>query len=307
MSEPTPTLDREDVIAAMRSGKYARDVTWLRNLTIEGLNIGYRDEGDAFTTTAFTHMVYEKRGVQVRVQKEVSDDMLLSDLGDVKFGEIPWPAAGVEMFFEDPTLPTVVLAKTSAAELERMLPGLEIKAPPGMTQEQVREERVMLAMQSAEGVCLTFNLLQSVWDLTVNEGAMLNFDKAVALEADEHAVMKEMLRLALKVFAYASLPHYQPEPVREITKKMGGKPGFKERPARPALRVIYAPNLHTPREAGSGEHEVTGKTHRFLGRRGYFRTYRHERYREMRGKRVYIGPIKVAVAPPPTTIVVRKI
>lgn len=298
------TFRHTDVIAELRSGKYIKEMAWAPEMTPGAIERGFRHGGDPFVTTVFAQTLQRKVGVQIRVDKEVSDDLLQSDLGDVTFDEIEWPAPACEMFFEDPALPTFIVAKSSVQQIEKYIPGLTL-LDRTEGRPTTGERRVILTIQDRGGTAYSLNLIESVWDEIVNEGARMNMDAALALTDLENEVMKEALRLALKVFAYISLPQYQLKPTGEITKRMGGKPGWKNRPSRPSMRVIYAPNLHTPRDPSDSE--ATGKTHRFLGRRGHFKTYRHERYKTMRGKRVFIAPIKVdGLTLPPTKIIVRK-
>jgi hypothetical protein len=270
-------------IKSLRSGKYCRDLFWLPPQTCAEIQRGQDRIGDTFATSVFCHTAYRQWGAQIRVQKEVSDDMLQTDLGNTTMDEIPWPAKAVEMFFEDPALPTLALAKLTVPEIEKMIPGLTIAPHATNPSHWIYEPRVILCI----------NLVESIWDQVLFKDERFHMEKATPLDNEEDQVLKEALRLAIKVFAYASLPRYKPVPVTEITKKMGGKPGFRDRPKRPALRVVYLPSVHTVLPETNHEPTGQGKTHAFKGRRGFFRTFRHERYTVMRGKRIFVAPIVV--------------
>lgn len=286
-----------DSIEALQSGRYIRDLTWLPPTDSVGIERGQRMIGDTFATANFCQEAYRRWGAQVRVQAEVSTDMLQTDLGNTTMDEIIWPAKAVEMIFEDERLPGMVLAKLTVKEIKSMYPGLEIVENPLQPGKWYKEQRVVLCMESTKGELLALNLVESIWDGVLFKDERYDMLDAVPLDDEENGVLKEALRLCIKVFAYASLPRYKPVPVTQITRKMGGKPGFKGRPSRPSLRVVYLPTVHTVLPENEQDHEATGKgkSHAFKGRRGFFRTYRHERYVNMRGKRIFVAPVSVEI------------
>lgn len=274
-----------DVEKDLRSGRFVRDLTYYGKPITDKIVVGFeRVAGQTGVICLFGEALHKKRGVQMRVAKEVSDDMLLSDLGELRFDEICWPAASVEMFFEDPQLPTMLLGKTDGHELESLIgPGVEIHGD--------KEPRIMVRLEKKDGVCLVFNLKEPLWHKMFILGEPVPIAGSMQLEMSEEAAMNMMMKLAFKVFAYAAMVKYKPETVSVVTKAMGGKSGFKNRPHRPAVRVVYLPSLHTLRE--SEPHDPTGKTVTPHERRGYFRMYRHQRYINMIGKTQFIAPVKI--------------
>lgn len=277
----------------VRSGQFVRDLNWL-NWPINQFAVAQaqRKAGDSLVIAVLMEGLHQKRGVQMRVSKEVSDDMLLTDIGDLQFDDVAWPAQSIELFFEDPTLPTFLVSKCEPEELEKLF-GIEIS--------NKRPGRVMARLDT-ERTCLTLNLNRELWGPLFLEGKRLDVSRALPLSDVDNQTMNFMLRLAFKVFAYATLPRYVPENVTSITRAMGGKPGFKGRPNRPAKRVVYLPSVHTPREVYE-RGEPTGR--QILERRGFFRTYRHARYVNMRGKVQFIAPIKRGDVAKPTTFIVK--
>lgn len=292
-----------DIEQHLRSGHYARDLRWLNwPCTVGACQQAVDRGGYAYLMAHLSEAFHSKRGVQMRVTKEVSDDMLLTDMGNVGFHEVPWVAPSVEVFWEDPTLPTILLARANRLELESTVRGRLNHLIP------LPVERVMVRMdcQSPDGQkVLTEVLKEDTWEAAFIRGEQTEaLQGSLPINPQEARALRFMMGLAFKVFAYASLPRYAPEKVvAPITRAMGGKPGYMGRPMRPALRIIYLPSVHTvvKHEEGSNGGPYIGRS--FNGRRGHFRTYRHERYQTMRGVRQFIAPIRVSGAPEVTYMV----
>jgi hypothetical protein len=276
----------------VRSGTSLRDFQWFNQPSpARAINVGAEMGGDTLALCLMQEAVHRRHGVQMRVAKEVSDDMVLTDMGDLQFSDVAWPAESVEVFFEDPTLPTILVSKASNGEIERLIEGFTIT---GGVKE---EERVISRIDKKGGYVLINNLKESLWNELFIRGESMHIRGGLKLEPSEEKAMAFMLRLAFKVFAYASLPKYVPEKiVSPITRSMGGKSGYKGRPHRPAMRVVYLPAVHTARKDDQAR-DNTDETVSYVvvphDRRGYFRIYRHDRFKHMKGKRQFIAPVRI--------------
>jgi hypothetical protein len=98
-----------------------------------------------------------------------------------------------------------------------------------------------------------------------------------------------MLHLALKVFTFSSISQYTPTPLSKKQMTKGGKPQVKGRPDKPSFRVAYTVDV---REETKKETVRETATREFRGRRGVIRWFHHERFTHMRGKWIFIQPIK---------------
>lgn len=290
----------------IRSGKYVKELSYFgQPITAPVIKLA-AGLGSPALASMLQEAFHRRVGVQMRVQKEVSDDLALSDLGDLQFGEIPWPASSIEFFFEDPELPTVLVSKGTVAEFEHSIPG-------GVFLEGDRADRITCRMETKDGVSMVLNLKEHIWKQVFTDGEYVPMadvglsdlpGASTALDRSEDAVLREMLRLTVKVCAYATLPRYKPEPVNEVTRRMGGKVGWRNRPKRPAVRVVYMPSVHSERPGDAGSPETGGKRN-YSGHRGYFRVFRHDRYINMKGKRIFVPPMR-RVGAPTVRLVVRK-
>lgn len=229
-----------------------------------------------------------KVGIQLQVEKAVSDDLLRSDLSpETTFEDVPWPAPSVELYFEDPHIPTCLVQRWDTDKVMAAVP----------VRLRDRPSRFVLSCEKRGGQACTLALEASMWPDLVADRVPAQEDAPFALETDEQLAVNALARLAVKVMAYASLPLCQPQ---VLTRKMmhhGGKAGVRGRPARPASRVLYV-------QAAGREREPSHNPGRrlFLGRRGHFRFFRSEYFKTRRGQWTYIAPVPGpdGAVPPPT-------
>ncbi len=240
----------------------------------------YKKVGGSPGETAWMlQRAYEFHGQQIHVQKEVSDDLLSSDFaGATLLENIHWPAKVMEVYFEDPRLPTIVLGKIYAAvDIPRWFPGLHSPLT----------EREFINVYMQEGkmpapLALSLQLRRDMYQAFMDTGTVPAMDMGPVnhpLNDQDHAAMCFMLHLALKVFAFAATQHGRPQTIGRKQMQHGGKPGVAGRPNRPAARVFYLPNVRAQLAATQqlqAQPEFSGRA--FLGRRGFFRFYKHERY-----------------------------
>lgn len=225
-------------------------------------------------------------GVQVWVSKEVSDDLSHSDISDPDFESVPWLGPSMEFVFEDRTLPSFVMHRNP---VDRAIPHLPLDLRE-RNEEHLRPQ-VNLFASGTDG---------SLAELNLNMDAMNRFasgeevdtpthDGTRVLDADDLEGMHWMALMAFKVLFFASIKEFAPRIATETpSKAQGGKPGFRNRPKTNRFSVQYLPRQKAAlQEKAAGE----GNRHAFLGRRGHLRTYQHARFKQMRGKRVFIAPI----------------
>lgn len=263
-------------------GQERRDI--INNIQSD-MNFVWRGEERWLNFVSFCSRLYhEKFGEQIVVQKDVSDDLIKTDFHQIQIDEIPYLNDSLEFYFEDPKLGTFLLTNSSVGKLIDKLK-MEIVSP-------VKKKFVSFLCSSDEcGESLVLLPIEgnvSRTDLVsdVNERCG---DRDIA----------DMVLLCFKVLIYASIPKLKPKRISKKELRFGGKPKVKGRPHLPINRVVYL-----PREQiidGQGMTERTGKKYNFYGRRGFMRTYRHERYTKMRGKIQYMPPIPPKDEKPKTT------
>jgi len=231
------------------------------------------------------HRLQRRAGLQFQVTKQVSDDLEASDFGaGSRFQDLPFPAPSIEFYFEDPDLPTIIMAQFHQPILERHFPWLEFPA----TYKPV----LCIAMQDREGCDFAVKFAYEVelegflscgleqWDDT---SEML----LTALSRREKDAFMHMARLAFKVLAFASIPRYKPQPLQRSQMRFGGKPGVCGRPKRPALHVIYLPKI-VPVKPPS---QATAAKHTFKGRRGHIHWYNADCFVHRRGTWDWLQPV----------------
>lgn len=232
----------------------------------------------------FSKRYHVKFGEQIVVQKEVSDDLNRTDLQEITFEELPILNESLEFYFEDPKLGTFLLNLASPEQLITAVEG-QFKLP---NFEYTRMGIFSYTNQEEDGV-LTFKIKGNISKQTLKE------------DTDDETLSElvDMAFLCFKVLIYASIPKLKPQRVTKKQLKFGGKPKVKGRPNLPINRVVYLPRAEIMR--GQGITESTDRVNNFYGRRGFMRTYRHDRYKKMKGKIQYIPPV-VGTKPKPKTI-----
>ncbi len=230
----------------------------------------------------FSKRYHVKFGEQIVVQKEVSDDLNQTDLQEITFEELPVLNESLEFYFEDPKLGTFLLNFASPEQL--------ITAVGGEFNPNFKYPRLGIfcySNQEEDGV-LTFQIKGNICKQTLKE---YTNDETLSELID-------MAFLCFKVLIYASIPKLTPQRVTKKQLKFGGKPKVKGRPNLPINRVVYLPRAEIM--SGQGITEDTRRVNNFYGRRGFMRTYRHDRYKKMKGKIQYIPPV-VGTKPKPKT------
>lgn len=247
---------------------------------------------------------YHKLGIQMQVSKDVSDDLLATDFDETsKIENIPWPAPVIEMFFEDPGLPSILIMKTKPEMLAQWFTGLEIglKSEEYITalmQEGSGPDATQLSLQLNGEMYADF--LTNAQSPPMGEGIL-----SYSLNEADNASICYMIHLALKVLIFSSIPQYKPLPLTKKEMTHGGKPDVKGRPARPSFHSTYLPKVVYEKQKAT--HVEGGRD--FRGRRGHIRWYHNERFTHRKDTWDFVPPVKdphTGKYPERATIKVRK-
>lgn len=278
---------REIAEGAFAEGIYKKNIHYIyrSNSNLREFQMAKALGGSPGQSSWLIQQVQQKVGIQMQVTKEVSDDLQETDFSSAaKIENVPWMAPAVEVYFEDPLLPTILVMKTTPDMLRQWFPKLEI----GL----VSEEYITALMQSGkdEGATqLSLQLKPEMYEAFLSDAVTPDMEQGLfssALTAQDNNTMCYMLHLALKVFAFASIPVYKPIPITRKQMTCGGKPDVKGRPDRPSFRTAYLPKVIT------NKHTISdGDGREFHGRRGHIRWYQDERYVNKKGTWDFIQPV----------------
>lgn len=282
---------QENALKTIRSGVYQKNIHYFfgPQLDPEQYKVVNLLAGSSGASSWIIQKSYHHLGVQMQVSKQVSDDLIATDFGPASRVEnVPWIAPVVEVYFEDPILPTILVMKTTPKKLQEWFPMLEV--------ELFRDEYINALMQESgekiEAKQLSLQLAPEMYDeflLTAQTPPMKSGIFSVPLSESDNEVICFMLHLVLKTFAFASIPHFKPIPLTRKQMTMGGKAGVKERPNRPSLRITYLPKIITPFVT---KDIIPSGGKEFRGRRGHIRWYNSERFTHRKGTWDMISPVK---------------
>lgn len=274
---------------AFRRGVYKKNIYYIFDTSARTDEFAYAKAmgGSPAMSAWMIQQTHHRVGVQMQVNKNVSDDLIASDFSDAASVEnIPWPAPVVEVYFEDPLLPTILVMKATPQQIAKWVPNVEVNLK--------REEYITALMQEGNeetgGMLLSLQLAPDMYHTFLTTGQTPSMDTGLMshpLSDSDNMSMAYMLHLVLKVFAFASIPKYKPQPISRKDMHYGGKPNVKGRPHRPACRVSYMPKvIYTPvaKPATEADRE-------FRGRRGHIHWYRHDRFVNRQGTWDFIAPV----------------
>jgi hypothetical protein len=247
--------------------------------------VAQRDDVSVFAWMLKAGYLFE--GVQVRIDKSLTVEFIHVDFPkNLTIEDVPYPARFMEVFFEDPNLPTLLLGRldsnTPKGGLD--LPSYGIVLPEVTLVAALEEEDT----NGAPMLCV-INLNVKDWEAVMSGEVLEDMDMGIPLEEGESKALLSLVSLAVQSFMYASIEGYGPVEVSRKQMRGGGKPGVKLRPARKSLRIARQHVLE-------GESIPTGRSVRPHIRKGHFRFFKSERYTEkVRGTFAYIAPVFVGV------------
>jgi len=208
------------------------------------------------------------------VDKSVSGDLEIST-SNFSLMDVAWPAPYLRIVWEDKALPECLALKAivDSAPGAVFLFGTNDKCMYSIAISAQNWEEWQEGEYRLDG-----HPLEPLIDKEASEG--------------ESAAGKYVAGIVLKVLGFASTVYHVKERAisREERKNAMLHPRHDQRHI-PAFIIRHLPRV----VAEKTEHPLNeGCTHLFLGRRGHLRTYRNERYKNVRGTIQWIPPI-----PPP--------
>jgi hypothetical protein len=249
-------------------------------------------------------------GAQLWVSKEVSDDLQASDIdpAEIKFDEVEWPHHRLEVYFQDPAIPTLLVSSFTNAEqhalVEKMV-GVAIPIPDDDHTTSYLHKRLMhVQAQDREGNAASLTYTRPDVDKFLSGEVLPTFEDQVyiagvsaPLNQDETSDLRRFVLLFYKVLVLAGSDGHSTRRTREKpTRAEGGKPGFKNRPSHERLIVEYLPRHRVERRKDA---EAQGKKHQFLGRRGHWRKFHSDYFKNVQNTRKFIYPIAGPDGKPP--------
>jgi hypothetical protein len=243
--------------------------------------------------------LHRAEGAQMWVAKEVSDDLQASDLDpeDIGFAEVDWPSNRLEVYFEDPEIPTFLATRASNRDqydaLCRTL-GLSLEVRSS-DEARLGDPEPFISIQGMDNAQCVWSISSRASDIDLfsaspNGSSTIFRRDSLPLSGEEESILRSLSVLLFKVLLFASSEGCGYRATKEKpTKKQGGKPGFKNRPVTNRLIVEYLPrHIKERREAQCDE---SNRHHQFKGRRGHWRRFKSEKFVNLQGKKKFIYPI----------------
>lgn len=276
---------------SFQSGIYKKNIHYIfkEDFDIREFQMAGLLSGSPGESSWIIQQAYRKIGSQMQVSKEVSNDLEHTDFGEAsQIENINWVSKVIEVYFEDPRLPSILIANLNKKDLNDLFPKLEVGEAC---------HNILALMQEGsdelEGKHLNLQLRPGMYNDFLETGdcpAMQGGFFSSPLSQSDNASICYMLHLALKVLVFASIPKFKPNTINSKKEmKIGGKPGVKGRPARPSFKVIYLPKVLSEKPSSF---LLNQKNHEFLGRRGFLRHYFHPRFTFKKGTWDFIAPVK---------------
>jgi len=221
------------------------------------------------------------------VTKQVSDDLIKSDIPCPDFGNVPWPMEFMEVIFEDQGIPDVLINRDP---VRPWVWAYETRYNMPYPEELTASEEMSMALPTSDGrqgyVCHSFKGMDSY-----ASGSPLSDSSVEGFHEDDNkgGVSRCVAALALlvfKVLLFAATPKFSPKvKLRKFGKPVSGC--LRRSPVRQYI-VEYLPHHIAEKKS---EASKLGESHSFRGRRGHFRTYAAERFVNKKGDRDYIWPV----------------
>jgi hypothetical protein len=271
------------------------DFLYLKNHFIHEI---FKDKSSCLRKSGQILMYYlqKTRGIQLFVEKNVSDELRNTDIKDITYKDIIFPASSIEFYFEDKDIPTVLLSKKEDFNglnpfKNEKLNVLNISATTGKYSIGYQPGIAMIYTPPFADN-MTHHITASIDNF--NEWiSNMEGSNSIKNEANEeyNNYAKKLLFLMTKILLYISIPQYKSRPITKNQLQRAGKPGVKNRPNRPCFKVIYVPPIiNINKNESMSDGFGTKKKPHF--RRGHFMMLRHERFKEQ-GKLVFVRPCMI--------------
>lgn len=254
------------------------------------------DEGDLNEVGGFQQATagwialvrHAKDGAHMYVSKEVSDDLDHSHIDDPDFANLTWPHDRLELYFEDPSLPSFLAQRATGRADYEALNGYAAHDAFRLSDDKLSKLNItrvtLMAMTNGDTPVVVRMPIPDINAFARGD----NMDRAEYTDGICAAIRDMTVRL-FKVLLFAASDGYAPRVTTERpTKAQGGKPNFKGRPKTKRFIVEYLPRQQVAKKRANAE---ATRTHNFRGRHGHWRVYKADRYVNMRGRREYMHPI----------------
>lgn len=230
-----------------------------------------------------TMMVQTVRGTQLVVSKELSDELDEVDLQNFKAEDLIIMFDSMEVYFEDPALPTVLWFVKNAEYRALCTKYLDADY------RTASMDHYGFEYYTRDGMGFTCQLGPELVESWLTGTSLPVLPGQKQSDPDEEAFQRKMFLMLAKLFTYCSIPQYKPVAVSRNQLHCGGKAGVRNRPQRPAYRVTVPSVVHERKAVVEHAGRVVA-AHR---RRGYLRKLVSERYRAKKGTVIYIRPCMV--------------
>ena len=240
----------------------------------------------SFILDMFSMFHQKKSGVTYVVEKQVSDELLNSSVGNVKFSDIMWPSTSIELYFEDLSIPSMLLQQVDDTVIKQMSGASGVKLDKASWGNGMAS--IWIFTQSNDRSLRSFQSEKNMneWLMETNsEAESLQFD---AQSTEESSALRELSMLAYKVLIYSAVTQLAPKRVHPLSLNHGGKPGVKGRPDRPIYRVVDLPKVYRESKQASVK---KASTKAFRGRHGHFHHYRSDFFVNKQGTFEYWPPV----------------
>lgn len=229
--------------------------------------------------------VQTKRGVQLHVTKELTDELADVDIKGITAEDIVPMFPSMELYFEDKELPTMLFYQRDQNFFDLVSDYM------GKTYTEEKK---------SGSFCLEYYTDDTTLHATHLVDDMLNKwlqgDPAPTMPGYENDIeyddtSRQFFFLIIKLLLYISIPRYEPVEISKKQLRHEGKPGVKGRPRTKIYRVSVPsrPSSQT-RSSDAGDLGGAISPHR---RRGHLRALKSEKFTKKKGTFIYIRPTTI--------------
>ena len=226
-----------------------------------------------------------KYGAQLYIEQKLSDEMLDVDLKDISENNIVFPYDSMEFYFDDPRIPTFIFQKHSESETRR-----DWLLGHSYHDHRAWEDGFRMCFFGGGIVYTNIYPMKEIRTfLDYQENVVDQRTSEYSLEDTdfERRLRRFLFLMAVKILLYISIPKYKAIRVTKSQVHPLSRPGVKNRPDRPILKVIYVPSEVEVNQHKSVPTGVVMPPHR---RRGHFRMLRDEKFRNQQGETIFVKP-----------------
>jgi hypothetical protein len=225
----------------------------------------------------------KNRGVQLRVLRDVTDELSFVEFRNVIHSTVPLFADSVEIYYEDRRYPTIIISDFTKATqyLYEKVTGKTIL---------YEDRRFAILTNLGESGAGGVTILKHISERDILEG----WDKLGEMSLKDRSELGQkgeeqeifLAKTALKVLMYCSIPEYRPYKFLRRRQLKGGKAGVKNRPKTPIFMTRFLPPvIYRIQRKNDVGHGIKKCPHMRIG---HFRMLHADRYKEH--KLIYVRP-----------------